>query len=94
MHIKSGLITIQRFKQISDFALDIIKDTYKPKVYIEGYSYGSKGQGLFQIAENCGILKYRLQEENIPYETIVPSVVKKTQQVKVTQTKIKCTRRL
>ena len=68
---------IQRFKQISDFALDIIKDTYKPKVYIEGYSFGSKGQGLFQIAENCGILKYRLQEENIPYETVVPSVVKK-----------------
>ena len=43
----------------------------------EGYSFGSKGQGLFQIAENCGILKYRLMDSHIPYETIVPSVVKK-----------------
>ena len=68
---------IQRFKQISDFALDIINQTYLPKVYIEGYSFGSKGQGLFQIAENCGLLKYRLMENKIPYDTIVPSVVKK-----------------
>ena len=68
---------IQRFKYISDFALDIIEPLLEPMVYIEGYSYGSKGQGLFQIAENCGILKYRLQEENLPYSTVVPSVVKK-----------------
>ena len=68
---------IQRFKYISDFALDIISPLLNPKIYIEGYSYGSKGQGLFQIAENCGILKYRLQEEQLPYATVVPSVVKK-----------------
>ena len=68
---------IQRFRQISDFTLDIIKDTNNPKVYIEGYSFGSKGQGLFQIAENCGILKYRLLEKNYGYNTVVPSVVKK-----------------
>ena len=68
---------IERFKYISDFALDIISPLINPQVFIEGYSYGSKGQGLFQIAENCGILKYRLQEQNIPYETVVPSVVKK-----------------
>ena len=68
---------IQRFTQISDWALQIIKDTFNPIVFIEGYSYGSKGQALFQIAENCGLLKYRLQEAKIPYEIIVPSVVKK-----------------
>lgn len=68
---------IQRFKYISDFALDIISPLLNPKIFIEGYSYGSKGQGLFQIAENCGILKYRLQEKSLPYETVVPSVVKK-----------------
>ena len=68
---------IQRFKYISDFALDIISPLISPQIFIEGYSFGSKGQGLFQIAENCGILKYRLQELNIPYDTIVPSVVKK-----------------
>ena len=68
---------IERFKYISDFALDIISPLLNPQIYIEGYSYGSKGQGLFQIAENCGILKYRLQEEQLPYENVVPSVVKK-----------------
>ena len=68
---------IQRFKNISDFVIDIIFQTYNPQIFIEGYSFGSKGQGLFQIAENCGILKYRLQEKNYPYQTVVPSVVKK-----------------
>ena len=46
-------------------------------VFIEGYSFGSKGQAVFQIAENCGILKYRLQQMMIDYDTVVPSVVKK-----------------
>jgi Holliday junction resolvasome RuvABC endonuclease subunit len=68
---------IQRFSYISDFAIDLIEGLINPIVFIEGYSYGSKGQGIFQIAENCGILKYRLQESKIPYETVVPSVVKK-----------------
>jgi len=68
---------IQRFKYISDFALDIISPLINPIVFIEGYSFGSKGQGVFQIAENCGILKYRLQELGVDYDTVVPSVVKK-----------------
>ena len=71
---------IERFTNISSWALDIIhkhkSDT--AKVFIEGYSFGSKGQAVFQIAENCGILKYRLQmSPTILYDTIVPSVVKK-----------------
>jgi Holliday junction resolvasome RuvABC endonuclease subunit len=70
---------IKRFSQISDWVFDILKDTFhkQQEVFIEGYSFGSKGQGIFQIAENCGILKYRLQENKIPYDTVVPSVVKK-----------------
>ena len=73
---------IERFKNISDFILDILYtnplfDQPNYQIFIEGYSYGSKGQGLFQIAENCGILKYRLQDKGYTYETVVPSVVKK-----------------
>jgi len=70
---------IERFSQISDWAFEILKDTIhtEQRVYIEGYSFGSKGQAVFQIAENCGILKYRLQEFGIHYDTVVPSVVKK-----------------
>jgi len=69
---------IERFSNISKWAINkfhILGNNLK--VYIEGYSYGSKGQGLFQIAENCGILKYCLQERNISYDIVVPSVVKK-----------------
>ena len=68
---------IQRFTYISDFVFDILFTTNNPTIFIEGYSFGSKGQGLFQIAENCGILKYRLLEKGYDYNTVVPSVVKK-----------------
>ena len=72
---------IKRFSQISDWAINTFnRFSYvltNLKVYIEGYSFGSKGQAVFQIAENCGILKYRLQQLNINYDTVVPSVVKK-----------------
>ena len=68
---------IERFTYISDFEFDIIFTANNPKIFIEGYSFGSRGQGLFQIAENCGILKYRLLEKGYGYNTIVPSVVKK-----------------
>ena len=74
---KEWTTPIQRFTYIADFVFDIIDQVYNPIVFIEGYSYGSKGQAIFQIAENCGILKYRLQEAKIPYEIVVPSVVKK-----------------
>ena len=68
---------IQRFTYISDFVFDILFTINNPIIFIEGYSFGSKGQGLFQIAENCGILKYRLLEKGYNYNTVVPSVVKK-----------------
>ena len=68
---------IERFTNISEFVIDILSQCYNPQTYIEGYSYGSKGQALFQIAENCGILKHRLREKGYPYKIIVPSVVKK-----------------
>ena len=72
---------IERFTQISTWAINQFNrldyNLKKIKIFIEGYSFGSKGQGIFQIAENCGILKYRLEQLKLPYETVVPSVVKK-----------------
>ena len=70
---------IERFTYISDFVMDLLSN-YKqnqPIIFIEGYSFGSKGQAVFQIAENCGILKYRLMDKRIDYETVVPTQVKK-----------------
>jgi len=78
--IKDYNTPIERFSNISTWALDIIHKhkSNTAKVFVEGYSFGSKGQAVFQIAENCGILKYRLQmSPSMLYDTIVPSVVKK-----------------
>ena len=80
--IKDYDSNIERFNNISIWALDIIHK-HKPRqqtaeVFIEGYSFGSKGQAVFQIAENCGLLKYKLHmSPSILYDIIVPSVVKK-----------------
>ena len=65
---------IERFKLLSDFVLENLPDN--SIIFIEGYSFGSKGRAIFQIAENGGILKYRLQKR-FTCKTIVPSVVKK-----------------
>jgi Holliday junction resolvasome RuvABC endonuclease subunit len=66
---------IERFANLSTWALSIINKLTEPKIFIEGYSYGSKGQAVFQIAENGGILKYRLSQYD--YRILVPSVIKK-----------------
>lgn len=66
---------IERFENLSSWALTIINKLIQPKIFIEGYSFGSKGQAVFQIAENGGILKYRLKEYD--YKILVPSVIKK-----------------
>jgi len=72
---------IERFTQISTWAINQFNrldyNLKEIKIFIEGYSYGSKGQGIFQIAENGGILKYRLEQLLIPYEIFPPSVIKK-----------------
>ena len=66
---------IERFENLSSWALSIINKLTDPQIFIEGYSFGSKGQAVFQIAENGGILKYRLK--GYDYKILVPSVIKK-----------------
>ena len=63
---------IERFSKISQWVHTSLKSYGdmelfggKTVVHLEGYSYGSKGQAIFQIAENCGILKYTLLESKI-----------------------------
>ena len=45
-------------------------------VLIEDYSFGSKGK-VFNLAENCGILKYMLYKQGYKFFTVPPTVVKK-----------------
>ena len=65
----------QRHDQISNWALSII-DTAIGNIFIEGYSYGSKGL-VFNLAENMGTLKHKLYKLNKRFQVIVPGQIKK-----------------
>tara|TARA_Y100001937_G_scaffold101483_1_gene139246 strand:- start:283 stop:873 length:591 start_codon:yes stop_codon:yes gene_type:complete len=66
----------ERYNSISDWAVEIL-DKYKcNQVALEGYSFGSKGK-VFHIAENTGVLKYKLFQASIPVDIIAPTSVKK-----------------
>lgn len=64
-----------RYETISDWAVDHTLGC--SDIGLEGYAYGATGRAVFQIAENCGLLKYKLYQVGKPVEIITPSVVKK-----------------
>ena len=65
----------QRYNSISDWAVDkVLGCDY---VGLEGYAYGASGRAIFQIAENCGLLKYKLWEAGITVDVIPPTKIKK-----------------
>jgi len=45
-------------------------------ITLEDYSFGSKGR-VFNLAENCGLLKYKLWKQQYIVNTIAPTVLKK-----------------
>jgi len=64
----------ERFDTISHWA---IQHCFKfDFVAIEGYAFNATGR-VFQVAENTGLLKYKLWESNTPFDTYSPSVIKK-----------------
>ena len=65
----------KRHDQISNWAMSIIGTTLN-NIFIEGYSFGSKGL-VFNLAENMGTLKHKLYKLNKRFESIVPGQVKK-----------------
>jgi len=58
---------IQRYETLADWTIQFIADC--DQVAIEGYSYSSSGK-VFHIAENIGILKYKLYQMSIPLTVI------------------------
>ena len=65
---------MERYQSIADWAIDILKDV--KQVALEGYAYSATGK-VFHIAENTGVLKYKLFQEDIPVTIIPPTEVKK-----------------
>ena len=77
----------ERYNNIANWAIDIIKSQPQlmigklwekhPIIQIEDYSFGSTGR-VFHIAENLGLLKYKLKIEcGWDYTLLAPSVIKK-----------------
>lgn len=67
---------MQRYENISRWAMDVIVDTNPDHIFIEGYSFSSTGK-VFNLAENCGILKYNIWKSGTTFSVLPPSVVKK-----------------
>jgi len=64
----------QRYDTISDWVMDIVIGC--DQISIEDYAYSAQGR-VFHIAENTGILKYKLYQASIPVDVVSPSHVKK-----------------
>jgi len=67
---------IDRYDDISSWALRVLTKHQVTQVYLEGYSFGSTGR-VFNIAENTGILKYKLWDALIHCDILAPTTVKK-----------------
>ena len=68
----------QRYENIASWVLNILAPFDKEEIYIliEDYAFAAKGR-VFNLAENCGLLKYLLYKEGYKFSTIAPSVIKK-----------------
>ena len=68
---------LQRYNNISKWVLGIVEEYNVTRVYIEDYAFAAVGK-VFHIAENTGVLKYRLWKEyGILAEAVPPTVIKK-----------------
>jgi Holliday junction resolvasome RuvABC endonuclease subunit len=65
-----------RYDNLSKWSSNIILNGKVEKCFIEGYAFGAVGR-VFQIAENTGLLKYKLWKDNIPFGVFAPSEIKK-----------------
>ena len=63
-----------RYETIADWAIDICMGC--SHIALEGYAYMANGR-VFNIAENTGILKYKLYQLGIPITVIPPTEAKK-----------------
>lgn len=64
----------ERYGSISDWVMRICVGC--SNIGLEGYAYNATGR-VFNIAENTGILKYKLHQALIPVDIIEPTKVKK-----------------
>lgn len=64
----------ERYELIADWAIERVAKC--KLVVLEDYSFGSTGR-VFHIAENAGMLKYKMYKKGLPFITIAPTIIKK-----------------
>lgn len=64
----------ERYDSISSWVMRIVSGI--DQVALEGYAYNATGR-VFNLAENTGILKYKLYQSGIPVDILEPTKVKK-----------------
>jgi len=67
---------VDRFHLLSEWTVGNILSDSADLVALEGYAFGAVGR-VFQIAENGGLLKYKLWEQEIPVSNYPPTMIKK-----------------
>lgn len=67
---------VERYNNISTWTLTLLDHYQVEHVFIEGYSMGSKGR-VFNIAENTGLLKYKLWLQDYNTHVYAPTQIKK-----------------
>lgn len=65
----------ERFDNLSEFIIDKIPKG--AKVFIEGFSFGSRAGMMFDIAGATYILRYKMYKKGIDFKIVPPTVVKK-----------------
>ena len=68
---------IERYQSIADWAMEILLGC--EQVAVEGYAYAAQSNRVFQIAENTGLLKYKLFQQGIPVSIVPPTEIKKSE---------------
>ena len=66
----------ERYHNISNWALKVLSIHHVDTVFIEDYAFAATGR-VFHIAENCGVLKYRMFLSNYSVIPIAPTQIKK-----------------
>jgi len=74
---KKKIEGMERYSLIRQEVIDVVKAHNIKKVFIEGYSFGSRGRSIFNLGELGGIIRITLSDLGVPYEEIPPKVVKK-----------------
>jgi hypothetical protein len=79
---RTSLSDIEYFMELAAWTIDVVlpidsyADSSLPQIAMEGYSYSGKGM-VFNLAENCGILKSQFFILGLDYTIVSPSEVKK-----------------